>query len=311
MKRLATLFVKCTGVLLLMFILIGPHSVMAKQGANTWWVPGDFSTIQKAIESDDVKDGDTLRVGPGIFEGAEVTKGVHIVGVGKTVIDSGPAGPLDLEYGFWLQEGSDGASISHITFAVGFGVYGKPDYDVTVDGKPANDVTVDHCRFINNFQAITNWGGSNWYIHHNTIVNVITVGDEGGIGGTPILIAGQEGAAVVRDNVVAHNSVTGEVLFDPDDDGSEGNIWAIGMAYVGAEAISGNLVTHNRVNLVSNRPDLRKVVAFVLADFTASSSPCDVIHDNVITKNDFRGPSIQFEVSPTDLWNCNLIYKNR
>ena len=203
MKRLATLFVRCTGVLLLMFILIGPHSVMAKQGANTWRVPWDFSTIQEAIESDDVKDGDTLRVGPGIFEGAVVTKGVHIMGVGKTVIDSGPEADEDIKFGLLLQPGSDGASISHITFAVGLGVYGKP----------VNDVTVDHCRFIDNFQAITNWGGSNWYIHHNTIVNVIT--RMNGSGGTPIVIGGRDGAAAARDNVVAHNSVTGEVLFHP------------------------------------------------------------------------------------------------
>ena len=85
------------------------------------------------------------------------------------------------------------------------------------------------------------------------------------------------------------------------------------LAWGVTDEISGNLITHNRVSLVSNSPEVREVVPFVLADQRDETTipPCEVIHDNVITKNDFRDPSLQLEVSPLVLWECNLINKNR
>jgi pectin methylesterase-like acyl-CoA thioesterase len=58
--------------------------------AAVWSVPGDFATIQEAIDSPDVADtGDTIMVGPGEYAGAIVTKAVEIKGVGGAVINEG------------------------------------------------------------------------------------------------------------------------------------------------------------------------------------------------------------------------------
>jgi hypothetical protein len=309
MVTLTSLPVRRAAIALVLLILLVPQPAMAGLGGNTWTVPGDFATIQEAIDCDEVLPGDTILVGPGNFAGGTVTKGVHIRGRGQTVIDSGPEGPFGGTFGFYLPAGGDGASFSNLTFEVLLGIYARP----------ANNVTIRNCRFLDNFQAITNWGGSNWRIFNNTITNIITVGEERptyvGVGGTPIVLGGRidDGAVAARHNLVVGNRINGEVLFDPADDGNEGNIWAIAVvADVGTEAISGNVFSYNQVSLVSNHPDVRQVAAVGLADFRGAETPaaCEVIFNNMFTMNDFRGPDLQFEVNPEDLWDCNRMFMN-
>jgi len=102
---------------------------------------------------------------------------------------------------------SPGAGFSHLTFEAGLDIYARW----------ADDVEVNHCIFNDSFQAITNWGGSNWRIHRNVIHNIITIYDEGGIGGTPIVIGARQtdGAVTARDNIVIHNMISGKILFIP------------------------------------------------------------------------------------------------
>ncbi|NIN64300.1 MAG: hypothetical protein GTO63_06295, partial [Anaerolineae bacterium] len=76
-------------VLVLLALLVVPSTAMAEE-SGVWYVPGDFATIQDAIDDSAVVDGDTIWVGPGNFAGAEVTKSVTIKGEGQAVIDSGP-----------------------------------------------------------------------------------------------------------------------------------------------------------------------------------------------------------------------------
>ena len=305
MKKLA--IVLFTGIVLMLLVLVFSQPVMAGKGASVWTVPGDFATIQEAIDSPDVEPGDTIWVGPGNFAGAEVDKGVHIKGKDKTIIDSGPIFEvLEISQGFRLNAGSDGASFSNLRFEVGFGIYARP----------ADDVTVEYCRFNDNFQAITNWGGSNWQIHHNTITNVITLGKFNGVGGNAIAIGGREddGAVAARDNVVSHNKITGKVLFDPGDEGT-GDIYGILLvAATGVEDVSDNQIIHNKVSLVSDQPNKRQVVALVLEDWRGPEPPppaCDVIFDNTIALNDFRGPDRKIDLYPPELAACNFIYKNK
>ena len=63
-------------------------------------------------------DGDRIVVGPGNHAGAFVTKGVEIRGVSGATIDSGPAHGSGMVMGFRLLAGSDGATISLLTFQV-------------------------------------------------------------------------------------------------------------------------------------------------------------------------------------------------
>jgi hypothetical protein len=127
---------------------------LAKITGNTWKVPGDFATIQEAIDDADVDDGDQIRLmGPGEFAGAYVSKSVEIKGTGGAVINTGPAHGSGLIMGFRFLAGSDGASISHLTFTTDLSI---------MNGAAVNDVTISHCTFLNSVQAISNWSGSGW-----------------------------------------------------------------------------------------------------------------------------------------------------
>lgn len=164
-------------------------------------------TIQEAIDDTGVLDGDTIFVGPGNHFGASITKLVEIKGQGGAVIDDGPAHSTGQSQGFRLLAGSDGATISHLTFEVDLAI---------MNGEAVNNVTVDHCTFRSAVQAISNWSGSGWQISHNVITDLLTR-DGGGIG---ILIADYLGGEV-KDNVVSHNKISGTLYVggwyeDPD-----------------------------------------------------------------------------------------------
>ena len=80
--------------------------------AETWYVDGDFDTIQDAIDSPLVADGDTIRVGPGYWAGATMSQAVKIVGEGA-VIDDGPIiPPWTLRAGFFFTGGGVGSGSS-------------------------------------------------------------------------------------------------------------------------------------------------------------------------------------------------------
>jgi len=287
-------------VLAILALLAVPSTALAGKPGNVWHVPGDFATIQDAIDSDAVLDGDTIRVGPGNFAGALVTRPVTVMGEGHAVIDSGPMHPAGLSQGFRLLEGSDGATFSHLSFEVDLAI---------MNGAAVNDVTVTQCRFNNTIQAISNWGGSGWEISHNTITDLRTR-NGGGIG---ILVADRSGG-VVEDNVVSHNTIVGTLFVDPSDGGGYNGSGIVlyadfrwGMA--GAQEISNNRVVKNKVSLVSDTPDVVDVAAFELTDTRDDPYPA-VIFDNSIGFNDFRGTTLQITLTPEDLKDYNDISRN-
>ena len=76
------------------------------QAAN-WHVPGNFATIQDAIDDVAVLPGEKIIVGRGNHAGAVVTKAVEIKGQDGAVINSGPllttyqpCGTIVLDIGF-------------------------------------------------------------------------------------------------------------------------------------------------------------------------------------------------------------------
>ena len=286
-------------VLLLTMVVAAP--VVAKPAV--WHVPVDFATIQEALDSTDVADGDTILVGPGSHAGTLVTRAVEIKGKGGAVIDSGPV-YSGLIYGFLLLTGSDGATISHLRFEV----------DFPIMGSFVNDVTVKHCTLINPLQGISNWGGSGWQISHNNIVDLRTACG-GGIG---ILIAdwtAVEGG--VNDNLVSHNKITGTLHVAEGDcggyDGAGINLYAdFRWEAPGAVAIADNRVVHNKVSLTSDNPDDVDVAAIALEDTRddADADPYLVIFDNVIGFNDLRGTLLQLDYTPEGLDEGNTISRN-
>ncbi len=292
---------KLTFVLVLAALVALPSAALAAKPGNVWHVPGDFDTIQEAIDSPNVLDGDKIVLGAGNHAGALLTKALEIKGEDGATIDSGPMHPAGLSQGFRLLTGSDGSAFSHLRFEVDLAI---------MNGDAVSDVTVSHCSFANAIQAISNWGGSGWQITHNTITDLRTR-NGGGIG---ILVADRFGG-VVSGNVVSHNNLSGTLHVYPDDGGGYNGSGIVlyadfrwGMS--GAEAITQNRVAQNTVSLVSDTPGVVDVAAIELTDTRASETLPQVIFDNTIGFNDLRGTTLQLILTPESLNEVNDISRN-
>lgn len=295
MKRLIIL-------LAVLSMLVFPMPVMAMAG-STWQVPGDFATIQDAVNSPAVAAGDTILVGPGNHAGALLTKSLVIKGKGKAVINSGPMHPAGLSQGFRLFTGSNGTVISHLRFEVDLAI---------INADPVDEVTVSHNTFINAIQAVSAWRGSDWTISHNNILDLRTRCG-GGIG----ILIGDYNAGTVTGNVISHNKISGTLHVAPGDCGGYQGTGIVIYAdfrfgRLGSTAITENYVTHNKVSLTSDNPGLVDVVAFELSDTrdNPAAVPYPVIFDNAIGFNDFRGTVWQISITPADLENHNALSRN-
>lgn len=266
-------------------------------------VPGDYTTIADAIAA--ANDGDRIMVGPGEFAGALVDKAVEIKGIGGATINDGPVHSSGLIQGFRLMSGSDGCTISHLTFTTDLSI---------INGEAVDDVTVTHCTFLNSIQAISQWRGSGWEISHNTITDLHT-SCGGGIG---ILVADYLGGTV-ENNVVSHNTITGTLYVPSGDCGGYNGSGIVLYADfrgggAGADEIKNNRVVKNNVSMVADDPGATGVdiVAFELTDTRddINADPYPVIFDNSIGFNDWRGTTLQMVFTPEELEGENNVSRN-
>lgn len=273
---------------------------------NKWNVPGDFDTIQEAIDDDGVADDDIIQVGKGEHAGALVTKGVHIIGnAGKTIINTGLwHSGANTYLAFIFLTGSDGASLSYLEFTTS-------GLDI-MNSASVNNVEIHHCDFNNSLQAISNWGGSGWNIHHNNLVDLRTHSG-GGIG----IFIGDYAGGVVENNIVMHNKISGILNVWENDGGGycgTGIVIYADFRYNrdGSEALKNNIVEHNKVSLISDNPEVVDAVGIELTDTSEDEDPpFDIlIYDNVIRFNDLRGTLNSIELTPTNLGDYNDISKN-
>jgi hypothetical protein len=270
--------------------------------AADWTVPGNFPTIQAAIDSPDVSAGDRIIVaGPGDFAGAYVTKNVEIKGTGGAVISTGPAHTSGLIMGFLLLAGSDGATISHLTFKVDQAI---------MNGAAVDGVTITQCTFLNSIQAVSNWRGNSWEISQNEIINLRTRCG-GGIG---ILIGDYTGGEV-SGNVVSHNKIYGTLFVSSGDCGEYNGSGIVLYAdfrwgSLGAHAITLNQIVKNTISMTSDTPDLVDIVAFEMTDSRDDTSVASVIFSNAIGFNDFRGTALEIVLTPENLSDVNSISRN-
>lgn len=277
----------------------------------TWTVPGDFSTIQAAIDDPSVADGDRVLVGPGTFEGATVTKAVDIRARGNAVINDGPllfAGhPLggDLEIGFFFpsDHSGDGASVTGFMFE---------DVEFPVFSRGADGVTISHNSMVSPVQGISNWMGSGWSIQHNRIDGLRSI-NGGGIG----VLIGDNSAIPdgVASNLVSHNRIDGTLVVHPGDSGGYDGTGIVLYADFrggrsGADAIRNNHVVQNRIALVSDTPAVVDVNAIELTDTRDDDSLAPVIFDNAIGFNDIRRTTHGLVLTPDNLEDHNEISRN-
>jgi hypothetical protein len=148
--------------------LLAPGS----EAVNAWQVPGDFATIQAAIDSRQVQDGDVIDVFPEPrVGGATVTKAVTIRAFGFVTISSGPRVNVLGRAGFLFPGGGlgSGATITRFSFRfVAFPVFSHG----------ADDVSVTHNTMWSPLQGVTSWAnghwGRGWHIAFNTIWDLRT-----------------------------------------------------------------------------------------------------------------------------------------
>lgn len=269
--------------------------------AVTWNVPGDFETIQEAIDDARVLDGHTILVGPGSHAGATVTKAVEIKGEGGAVINSGPdfatywytGKPYTTGFLFpWSDPGiANGTIISHLSFET---------LDLPIYSRYTDDVTIEHCTFTSSNQAITNWNGNGWDISHN-VINGLRTMNGGGIG---IFVGTRDAeASTANNNLIAHNTITGEVVV-PDyeidqynEPGASPGYSVPGITLMSdrrygkpAGTISGNRILKNKIAITSNNPLHHFACGIGLSDLGLLLEPpvADLLN-NKVGFNDVRG----------------------
>jgi hypothetical protein len=289
------------GRVLTAMALAGSLPLCGSAGAATWWVPGRFSSIQAAIDSSQVKDGDVLRVLPGRRTGATVRKAVAIHALGRVTIVDGPVVNSLGKAGFLFpgDGAGSGATVDGFLFEnVAFPVFSRG----------ADDVSVTRNTMYRPNQGVTNWAGKDWDITHNTILDLRT-SCGGGIG---ILIGDYNGGAVTG-NVIAHNEVRGRVHVPWDDCGgysAPGIVLFADWRYPGdtGATITLNRVAKNRVFISSDNHALVPVAGVELTD---TRNLAGNITENAVVYNDLRGMAVPVALTPVGLdYPVNRIEKN-
>ena len=288
----------------------GPQ--LAGKNADVLHVPGDYTTIQAAIDA--ASEGAVILVGPGEYAGAVVNKAVEIKGAGGAVINSGPLpwpGVRTFMAGFLFDENfseeypgrGDDAKISHLKFET---------VEFPVFSRGADDVIVEHCTCENSIQAVTNWHGSRWVISHNDILDLRTF-NGGGIG----ILAGSRFNGIVNDNTISHNKISGTLHVDPNDGGGYCGTGIVLYAdyrwgFPGADEIAHNRIVQNKISLTSDTPEVVPVVAIELTDTRndPEADPYPVVFDNAIGFNDLRGTEDMIALTPEELADVNDISRN-
>ena len=268
--------------------------------AATYNVPGDFPTIQTAIDDVSVLPGDTINiVAAGTYAGANVDKAVTITGVPGAIINSGPlyggggwfeCDSHEKDYGFQiLGPGGSGATISNLRFeTVSFPVYGRGADDVTISGN----------TLINPLQGITNnavgTSGSRWLVTGNDIQD-LRADNGGGIG---VMIFDYAGG-VVQDNIITGNTITGTLHVNSCESGGyEGQAISLYADFrwnsPGATSVSGNQVLNNTINLASDTPAVLGVSGIELTSSKDGATPAlpevpSVITGNTVADNTMDG----------------------
>jgi hypothetical protein len=286
--------------------LAGGLLACERVGAADWRVPGRFPTLQAAIDSPLVKDGDVLRVRPGRRSGATVTKAVAILAQGGVTIVAGPVVNALGQAGFLFPGGGagSGATVDGFTFeGVAFPVFSR--------GADAVSVTRNTMHRPN--QGVTSWAnggwGQDWEITHNTILDLRT-SCGGGIG----ILIGDYNGGTVTGNVVAHNDVSGWVYVPSDDCGGYGAPGILLFAdwrYAGdtGAIVTGNRVSKNRVSLTSGMDAVVPVAGVELSDTRDLATELDIA-GNTISYNDLRRTSPPVTLTPDELSTVNVIENN-
>ena len=185
--------------------------------AATLRVPGDYATIQDAVQA--AHAGDRIRVGPGRWCGATVDKRVRLEGWGLPTIAGCPAPTLDglpLRVGLMLGAGASGTQVRGFVFdGRDVGNANTAPLAFAVFARGADDVVTSGNVVVGTVQALTNTGGSGWQVDDNAIfgLTAFTCDDGGYCGGGDAIVFQQRtpGARRAVGNSAERNFVSGAI----------------------------------------------------------------------------------------------------
>jgi hypothetical protein len=273
---------------------------------NVLRVPEDYESIQAAADA--AVNGDTIRVGTGIYCGAKIAKRLTILGEGQSTITAcdGSSIGLDLNWNSSFTENASGTIIRRLSFsdiAQGINMYVVSGITIThnsfsnvttgIGGTGTDYVTIEH----NTITMQSGWcpivsiahkkggTGSFWTVRHNNInvevgsffpgISLITGSDEtvshNGLTGTGILL-GNARQTRAANNTVEFNHI-------------EGGVNGVGIGIYGQD---GAVVRGNQIFIPSNPAGDCRAVGIQVAE---SGFGLSSIH-SMIMNNDTRGTAV-------------------
>jgi hypothetical protein len=273
-------------ILVAMFVLALAFGAYATAHAgNVLRVPKDYATIQDAVDAAD--PGDTIRVGPGDYAGATITKRVELKGSSKgTRIVSGvwfqagdPSDPLDTS--FFIEPQAAGTIISHFVLVNGdfphvFGVFARG----------TDHITLSHLTILNPWQGITNNGGKYWTIIHNKIEGFPPNSDYA----TGIFMPA--GWSNLENNLVAFNSIDFSDGSGEEADGILIQAWE--ESWVGMS--TGNKIVHNKIKANETEFNIASFgISLIFIDYWDPGSEVTLV-DNIVSFNDVRHNNVPIDL---------------
>ena len=289
---------------------------------------GEYTTIQDAINA--ANDGDTILVGAGEWYGGIVNKPVRIIGMKGAIIVDGPAYPClpgppvpgPGRIGFYIRPEGKGSTLSHFTFRGGYTDETKQSWlafaifaRIGADG-----VTFTHNKIINCRQCITFRDCDDWTVTYNTIKGYFKIDEsEGRLRLLGIFFGTVFEGYSSTGNFIAYNEIT-----------ATGALSAVGIiagsrtdcepedTVLGRTGNPGpftdNIIIFNRIRVkgdyaVAVRMDVNCFSCdggCVTAEYAKG-----IIHDNVITYNNFKGCTDCYEFNPPELKEVNTFSYNR
>jgi nitrous oxidase accessory protein NosD len=220
----------CVGTILVVAAVVAGLAIgQGASAAVVWHVPGDFSTIQAALNA--AADGDEIQVSPGTYrENLTITKDVLLRstgGPGLTVVDGGGAGRV-----VTISEGVSASSATLEGFTIRGGAGAWEGGGVSL----ASASAVIRGNIIEDNRACDGAGiamvGGAPRVEANIIRHNSRSGCSGGIGGGGILLR-MAGSAVVVGNTIENNAI------------GSGPGGGLSLNAAGTPRIEGNIIRFN------------------------------------------------------------------